>query len=62
MSTTLIVLEITIEKLIGHLIYDNTSHNSKNELMHQIFGTFQDKIKKMRKVFLLTVCLNLEMG
>jgi hypothetical protein len=42
-SDTNWVVETTIESLIGHLIFDKTSH--KSEIMHQIFGAFQDKSK-----------------
>lgn len=42
------VIEITIESLIGHLIFDKTSHRS--ELMHQIFGAFNDRTKDAENI------------
>jgi hypothetical protein len=44
-NTNIIIIEITLEKLIGLLRYDKTSQESKNEIMHLIFGAFQDRTK-----------------
>jgi len=52
-STTpnILVIEITIERLIGHLIFDKTSKKSiREELIHIIFGPFQDKLKNVESL------------
>jgi hypothetical protein len=41
----LFLIEITLDELIGNLIFDKTSHDSTQKLMPQIFGTFQAKFK-----------------
>jgi hypothetical protein len=51
------VIEITIEKLIGSIVFDKTSH--KRELMHQIFWGFQEEYKDAKSIS--SNCLNLEM-
>lgn len=48
-SETNWVIEMTIDSLIGHLIFDKTSH--KSEIMHQIFGAFQDKTKDAERKY-----------
>ena len=46
MPTTLIVLEITTEALIGKLIFDKTSIEGQfNNPIQNIFGSFNDKSK-----------------
>jgi hypothetical protein len=42
------VVELTIEHLIGHLIFNKTS--PKDEIMHQIFGAFQDDNKDAESI------------
>jgi hypothetical protein len=42
-GSKIVIIEMTIEILIGHLIFDKTSHRA--EMMHQIFGAFQDRTK-----------------
>lgn len=44
------VLEVTMQTLIGNLIFDKTSQKRKIETMHQIFGNFHDKIKDAESI------------
>lgn len=42
-TSKIVTIEITIESLIGHLIFNKTKH--QGGIMHKIFGTFQDRTK-----------------
>jgi hypothetical protein len=49
-SESLFLIEITLDELIGYLIFDKTSPDSTQKLMSQIFGDFKAKLKDAESI------------